>query len=57
MKLTVALMLALAVGGCDWNQDQAGTVAGPGLTVHCDNLTPGSVGDSTVKVNCPAPAP
>lgn len=56
MKLAAVGALVVALGlmvGCDLTEDQAGSVAGPGLTVHCDNLTPGSVGDSTVKVNCP----
>jgi hypothetical protein len=59
MSRTLLLVGVILLGGCDWNQDQAGAVAGPGITVHCDAeatrlpLQPGQVGDSTTKVVCP----
>ena len=54
----VVIVLALALSGCSFGgEDEAGSVSGPGLTVHCDNLEPGNVGPTTVKVSCPGATP
>lgn len=54
------LMLLVGLGclGCSFGgEDEAGSVAGPGITVHCDNLEPGNVGPTAVKVACPGATP
>ena len=51
MKTAFLVVLFAVLGGCDWQQDQAGSVTGPGISVHCDAAVPG--GDTTTKVVCP----
>ena len=50
-SLLVAVAL-LALTGCDiGDEDQAGSTAGPSISVHCDAAIPS--GATTTKVVCP----
>lgn len=58
--LFLLLSAALLCGGCFGDSDQADSLTGPGVEVHCDALrraqNPG-LGDTTVKVVCPNATP
>jgi hypothetical protein len=57
MRLAV-LLVALTLAGCEWgDQDQAGSVAGPGVDVHCAAQDPRGVGSTTTVVRCPGTVP
>jgi hypothetical protein len=52
-------LIALLCAGCGWlglggESDNAGSVSGPGVTIHCrgENI-PGGVGSTNVTVTCP----
>lgn len=45
------LLACLGLLGCDSKSDNADSVTGPGISVHCSAQTP--LGDTTVKVDCP----
>jgi hypothetical protein len=42
---------AVIVLGCDSKSDNADSVTGPGISIHCAAQAP--LGDTTVKVDCP----
>lgn len=48
--LVVVLFLGMGLTACDSNSDNARSVAGPGISVHCAAQTP--VGDTTTVVKC-----
>ena len=51
--LLLSLLLGSSLVGCDWGteSDNARSVTGPTIEVHCDAATP--VGSTTAKVTCP----
>jgi len=54
MWRTLVLLVALGIGGCTWGDtDEAGSVAGPGVDVHCAAQDPRGVGSTTTVVRCP----
>jgi hypothetical protein len=60
LAVTVLLVLLLLLTGCDESKsDNADSVSGPGVDVHCQGLLPGQgqtpsggVGDTSTKVQC-----
>jgi hypothetical protein len=56
--ILLGLLLALWIGGCTWGDtDEAGSVAGPGVDVHCAAQDPRGVGSTTTVVRCPGSEP
>jgi hypothetical protein len=53
--VVLAAVLGLGLVGCDTESDNARSVTGPPVSIHCGAQTP--VGDTTVSVKCPASAP
>ena len=58
MRRLVLVLFALSLGACTLgDEDQAGSVAGPGTDVHCAAQDPRGVGATTVVVRCPGSTP
>jgi hypothetical protein len=55
MRYLLLSVLLVLLWGCseEKQSDLAGSVSGPGITVHCAAALPKSVGDTTTTVNCP----
>jgi hypothetical protein len=55
----LVVLIALGLMGCSEENpsDNAGSVAGPGVDVHCAGQVPrpGGVGDTSISVICPPP--
>ena len=51
MRSCLVALALMGLTACDSNSDNARSVSGPGIDVHCDAATP--VGATTVKVVCP----
>jgi len=56
-RASVLCVVGLCLGGCFGDSDNARSVAGPGVNVHCAAAlpVPGN-GDTTVRVTCPPTA-
>jgi hypothetical protein len=52
MLMVVVMMLLMGCG--DHDEDNARSVSGPGVEIHCRNLLPnqGSVGNTTTTITC-----
>lgn len=58
--LAACLLVTALVGtitGCDSTSENAKSVTGPGIDVHCAAQTPGGNGSTSVRVTCPNTAP
>jgi hypothetical protein len=58
MRRWLVAVALLALTGCELgDQDNAGSVAGPGVDIHCAALEPRGVGSTTTVVRCPGSTP
>ena len=51
MRPWICALVLLTLAGCEEKSDQADSVSGPSIEVHCDAATP--QGSTTAKIVCP----